>query len=78
MDKKEIKISSILHEIYDELTWGYIAEKYFDQSAMWLYNKTFEIEVDGDIQKFTSEEIEILKGALIDTADRIRKTADKL
>lgn len=77
---KRGEIAMKLDDVYADISWRQIAHNYFDRSASWLYNKLYEKDTNknGKPNKFTDEEIEILKGALIDTADRLRAAADKL
>lgn len=73
-------VGQALDDIFDDINWSDIANNYFDRSSSWIYNKLYERDTNknGKPNKFTDEEIEILKGALIDTADRLRAAADKL
>ena len=67
-----------LDPIMPYLKWRQFSEDYFDKSVSWFYNKMHERDGRGGTPKFTDEELEILKGGLVDLADRIRKTADEL
>ncbi|SDE69480.1 DUF5053 domain-containing protein [Riemerella columbipharyngis] len=66
-----------LWDIIVEISWGEISEQYFKKSRSWLSKKMngkgFNGEANAD---FTPEEKEILKGALIDLSERIRKAAN--
>lgn len=55
-----------------------IANTYFNRSASWLYQKLDGIDGNGGVGGFTDDELQILKGALCDLADRIRTASDKL
>ena len=69
---------SKLQDILLMVTWGKIANQYFNRSASWIYNKLNNRDGNGGEGTFTEGEIVILKGALVDFADRIRKCADSL
>lgn len=51
---------------------------YFDRKPVWVTERICGKSHDGNTVDFTDEEKEILKGALVDMADRLRKTADAL
>lgn len=63
-----------------DISWQALAHRYFGKSSSWFYHKLNERDVNktGNPSKFTADELEQLKGALCDLADRIRKTADSL
>lgn len=63
-----------------DISWQALAHRYFGKSSSWLYHKLNERDVNGTGKpsKFSPEELEQLKGALCDLADRIRATADSL
>lgn len=67
-----------LMDILLMVTWGKISNQYFGKSSSWFYNKMNNRDGNGGEGTFTDEEIVILKGALVDFADRIRKCADSL
>jgi len=60
------------------ITWRYVANKYFERSPAWFTGKLCGKDGNGNAIDFTDEEKLILKGALIDMADELRKTADSL
>ena len=79
--RKEIRMTptkSKLQDILLMITWGKISSQYFNRSSSWFYNKMNNRDGNGGEGTFTEEEIVILKGALVDFADRIRKCADSL
>ena len=51
---------------------------YFQRSPSWIAGKLSGKDGNGNPVDFTEEEKQMLKGALIDTADALRKTADTL
>lgn len=65
-------------DIQSWVVWGRIANGYFEKSASWFYNKMNGIDGNGKETDFTEDEIQQLKGALCDLADRIRRVADTL
>lgn len=60
------------------ISWREIANNYFKKSSSWLYHKLDGIDGNGGIGGFTPEEAETLYGALNDTADRLRRAAEKI
>ena len=66
-------IKSKLNDVFLYITWGKIANVYFDKGARWLYDRLNERDAE-----FTQEELLQLKGALVDLSERIRKDADEL
>ena len=79
--EREIRMTPVKSKLQDILlmvTWAKISSQYFGRSSSWIYNKFNNRDGNGGEGTFTEEEIVILKGALIDFADRIRKCADSL
>lgn len=79
--EKELRMTPIKIKLKDILlmvTWGHISRQYFDRSGSWIYNKMNGIDGNGGEGGFTPEELQQLKGALCDLADRIRRAADTL
>ena len=68
-----LEVKSKLGDILLWINIGKIANVYFDKKSSWLYDK-----IDERNTEFTQEEIQQLKGSLVDLADRIRKCADSL
>lgn len=71
-------ISIALDDIILDVTWAKISKRYFGKSSSWIYNKIKGIDGNGGVGGFTDAEREQLRGALVDFADRLRVTADKL
>ncbi len=67
-----------MDEIFDIITWGDLARTYFDKSASWFYHKMQGRDGNGKPTSFTYAERVQLRGALMDVADRIRRTADTI
>ncbi len=74
----ENTVKEKLREILAEVNYGQICLQYFHKSPSWLYNKINRNMVDGKPAELTPDEILILKGALCDLSNRIRKVADTL
>lgn len=65
-----------LWDIIVEVSWGQISEQYFGKSRSWLSKKMNGKGFNGeDDAEFTPEEKEILRGALVDLSERIKRTA---
>ena len=78
---KQTKDSKVRLKLYDidlNISWGRLSRDYFDKSASWFYNKLNGIDGNGGEGGFTPDELQQLKGALCDLADRIRRAANNL
>lgn len=67
-----------LEDILISISWRDLANRYFEKSGSWLYHKLDGVDGNKKPTEFTEEEKYQLKGALIDLADRIRRTADAI
>lgn len=67
-----------LHDIIVDINLSKLANRYFGKSSGWLYHKLDGRDGNGKETDFSPEELQQLKGALCDLADRIRKAADTL
>ena len=67
-----------LYDIILDINIAKIAHRYFGKSSSWLYHKFDGRDGNGKETDFSPEELEQLRGALYDLADRIRKAADTL
>ena len=79
--KEKVLVSDVksrLSDIIMKITWREIANDYFGKSSSWLYHKLDGINGAGERGGFSEEEIIMLKGALVDLSDKIRKAADRL
>lgn len=65
-------------ELLLDINVGGLARKYFGKSGSWLYHKLDGVDGNGKETDFTPEELEQLRGAFCDLADRLRAAADKL
>lgn len=64
-----------LNDIYDTISWSYIAKKYFNKSRSWLCQRLNGIRVGNKEAQFTEDERKILIAALQDIGSNIQKTA---
>ncbi len=63
-----------VEEIYDIVPWFEVAESYLDNKPYtWLSSKFTK-----DNDEFTEEEVENLRNALLDIAERIKNCAQKI
>lgn len=69
-----------MSDIYLAVSWREIKREYFDngKSMSWFQHKMYGIDGNGGTGGFTPEEGEMLRGALIDLAERIRRAADTI
>lgn len=67
-----------LQDIILDINIAKLAIKYFGKSPSWLYHKFDGRDGNGKETDFSDEELQLLKGALCDLADRIRRAADAL
>lgn len=75
---KDSRVRQKLYDIDLNISWGRLSRDYFSKSASWFYNKLNGIDGNGGTGGFTPDELQQLKGALCDLADRIRRAADAL
>lgn len=77
MARQQTTVRQALAAVYEDINWAYLAQNYFGKSRSWLYHK-FSGTNNGKPDDFNDIDRETLKGALVDIADRLRATADKL
>ena len=65
-------------ELLLDINIGRLSRKYFAKSPSWIYHKFDGRDGNGKPTDFTQEELQTLKGALCDLADRLRKAAEEL
>lgn len=75
---KDTEVRRKLSDISTDIVLGRLSRRYFGKSVSWFYNKLNGIDGNGGEGGFTHEELQQLKGALCDLADRIRRAADNL
>ena len=76
MEGTRIKRENI--EVFLDINLGRLAKNYLQKSPSWSYHKLDGRDGNGKETDFTPEELQQLKGALCDLADRIRRAADNL
>lgn len=67
-----------LSDLLISISWSDLARRYFGKSGSWLYHKLDGIDGNKKPTDFSEEEKYILKGALVDLSDRIRRAADQI
>lgn len=75
--REQTETRRVLNEVYEDINWAYLAQNYFGKSRSWLYHK-FSGMNNGKPDDFSDVDREKLRGALIDIANRLRETADRL
>lgn len=76
-NNQQTTVRQVLNDVYEDINWAYLAQNYFGKSRSWLYHK-FSGRNNGKPDDFSDIDRERLKGALVDIANRLRMTADKL
>ena len=76
--EKVTNMKEKLSDILLVMSWGRIANHYFNKSSSWLYHKLDGIDGNGKEGGFTPEEALQLKAALKDLALRISTAADNI
>lgn len=64
-----------LENIYDAISWAYIARHYFGKSRAWFNQRVNGLKVHNTAVRFTDAEKKILLNALLDLSGRIKNTA---
>lgn len=67
-----------LADLLVAISWADLSRTYFGKSSSWLYHKMDGRDGSGRPVNFTAEEIEELKGALLDLSNRIRRAAESI
>ncbi|WP_251621206.1 DUF5053 domain-containing protein [Odoribacter lunatus] len=76
--KEGVSMKKQLADLLVAISWADLARTYFGKSSSWLYHKMDGVDGNGKPTSFTMEETEVLKGALVDLSERIRRAADSL
>lgn len=71
-------VKSKMSDILVAISWREIARTYFGKSSSWLYHKLDGIDGNGGTGGFTPDEAMLLKEALCDLSERIRRAADSI
>lgn len=67
-----------VRDIQMAISWRDFANTYFRRSSSWFYHKMDGIDGNGGVGGFTPEEVEQMRGALIDLSNRIRHVAENI
>ena len=67
-----------MQDLLTAISWAELSRTYFGKSNSWLYHKMNGIDGNGKPTAFTDEELQTLKGALVDLADRIRRASETI
>lgn len=67
-----------MEDILLAISWRELANRYFEKSGSWLYHKLDGMDGNKKPTEFSEEEKYLLKGALTDLSDRIRRAADSI
>ena len=65
-------------DILMSVSWLDFSNRYFKRSSSWFYHKMDGIDGNGGVGGFTPEEREHFRASLLDLANRIRETAEKI
>ena len=68
---KELSVKARLNEVLPILPLSYIAERYFQKSKSWFYQRLNGNIVNGSPAQFTQEEIKTLNFALQDLSKKL-------
>ena len=67
-----------IRNIQMAISWRDFANTYFHKSSSWFYHKMDGIDGNGGTGGFNAEEAELMRGALIDLSERIRRAAEEI
>lgn len=67
-----------LKDVLMAISWREFANTYFQRSSSWFYHKMDGIDGNGGKGGFNEEEVEQMRGALIDLSNRIRRAAENI
>lgn len=67
-----------MQDLLISISWSDLAKRYFGKSGSWLYHKLDGVDGNRKPIEFSEAEKDILKGALVDLSDRIRRVADTI
>lgn len=79
--ERQVVVRDMKRKVKDILmavSWRDFANTYFQRSSSWFYHKMDGIDGNGKEGGFNQEELDQMKGALVDLSDRIRRVADSL
>lgn len=67
-----------VRDIQMAISWRDFANTYFQRSSSWFYHKMDGIDGNGGEGGFNEDEVEQMRGALIDLSNRIRRVAETI
>ena len=67
-----------LKDVLMAISWREFANTYFQRSSSWFYHKMDGIDGNGGKGGFNEEEVEQMRGALIDLSNRIRRADENI
>lgn len=73
-----VSMKERLADINLSVSWMDFANRYFCKSSSWFYHKMNGIDGNGGSGGFSEEEIEHLRGSLLDLSERIRRAAESI
>lgn len=76
--KKQKSTKNVLADILHSIKWAHISTQYFGKSRSWFSQRLNGYDGNGTESDFNEEEREVLKNALFDVSEQIRKTAEQL
>lgn len=65
-------------DILLSVSWREFSNTYFERSSSWFYHKMDGIDGNGGKGGVTEQEVEQMRGALIDLSNRIRHAAENI
>ena len=71
-------MKSRVKDIMMAISWRDFSNTYFHKSSSWFYHKMDGIDGNGGKGGFNEEEAELMRDALIDLSDRIRRAAERI
>lgn len=75
---EETSMKKQLADLLVAISWADLSRTYFGKSSSWLYHKMDGRDGNGKPTAFTPDEIQLLKDALLDLSNRIRRAAEKI
>lgn len=76
--EKEMTLKQKLMDVLAAIDLGDMSETYFGKDGAYLYHKFNGVDDKGNPVEFTADELETLRGALCDLADRLRRAAEMI
>lgn len=76
--KQKASVRQVLDDVYDFLSWSYLAQNYFGKSRTWIYHKFSGKGYAAGVDNFSDIDREKLRDSLNDIALRIQNAAAKL